>query len=204
MAMPSDIRASVLDKIRVPSTDTSLDSTLNDIYDRVLTDLVRETDLLAEEEKIDSVAGQRIYTSTSRATRILAVLHQESHLRQVSSQSLDLSRRNWQVGPNRDPEVVSFDKIPPSVDGFSGVVPENFLVDPAPNNNGTGNDGLLVYLVAVPADGNPKPLWLKEYLTYQVVGELLTSSIERRDASAGAFFLEVAGLWKQVIEMRLP
>lgn len=204
MAIPANILSEAKELLRVRSADTSLDSILQTIYERVLDRLVREQDLLVERESINATIGQSIYSAQVSATRVITVLHDGVTLSRVASANLDFLREAWLLEGDRDPEWFTVDKIPPGLDSLSSITPERFAVVPAPGATLTGERGLIVYEGARPQSDDPVLTYLDPYLVFQTCGEFLTSGTDDRDPQTGQIFLTLADMCLQIVLERVP
>lgn len=201
MPIPADIRDAVLDLIRTPTTDTSFDTALDLVYDRVLESISHETDWFGEIEEIDTVANTSIYSVSSRATRLIAVLHQGFHLQHVPSRTLDLLTE-WETEPSSNPEDWIADKLPLALDNVANHAPEQIAIRPAPDTS--VEKGLTLVEIARPLNDSVVLLYVKPFLIYRTAGELLLENRDEKDSPAAAWFLDLAEIFLSLIRRRVP
>lgn len=199
MAIPSALLGSVKDLLRLPTTTATFDIRIEAAYQRALIELTRETDLFAAEQQISSVTDQSIYTTGDGTARILAVLYDRAQLMLVPSRSLDLLT-TWQTDGSGVPEEWTADKIPPGLDGLTSISPLQFAIHPAPDVDGSGQAGLLVYAMAIPANDDP-PIWCYPYLIYRTCAIYTGESTEERDPQAAQLWDGIAGIFRELMEM---
>ena len=203
MAAPSDILVSVLDLIRVATSNTGFTSRINSLYDREIDKLLRESDYLAERETITATAEQSLYQTNARTTRIMQVFHNRRALMRSSSRSLDLNS-DWQSDPSGTPEQWTQDGLPPSMDNIGDIAPEHFLVHPSPQTTATGNSGLVVLGVARPSDDVLVPLYLRPWIIFKTTAAFWGGDTDDRDAAGEEFWNLVADIWMQVVREKVP
>ncbi len=199
MTIPAQILTMAKNLLRIPSTDASFDTRINNHYFDALYELTKETDLFSGIHAIDAVVSQSIYATDEGTTRILMALYNGTQLLPVPSLSLDLLS-TWQTEVAGDPEEWVQDKIPPSLDGLTNVTPLQFAVHPAPQVGGTNGAGLTVVTIALPAD-DVIPQWIYPYLIYRIAALFSDSSTEERDHNAAQLWDGLAGLWKELLVM---
>jgi hypothetical protein len=205
MAIPANILAATKDLLRLPASDTSKDVRIQEHYERILEQTCREVDWLTERQDIAVVASQSIYATSTRVTRILAILHERVQLRAAAARSLDFISPLWQTDSSGVPYEFALEKVPPDLDEAATVTAESFALRPAPGSSGgAGEEGLIVYETAVPSNSDPALLFLDPYFVYRTVSEYLLDANDERDSPAGQFFQVVADLWYQAILQRVP
>mgnify|MGYP001567016041 FL=1 len=203
MSAPNDILVSILDLIRVPTSNTGFTSRINSLYDREMDELIRESDFIVERESISAVADQSLYQTSTRAARMVAVFHNKLSLMRSSSRSLDLNS-TWQSDGGGTPEEWSQDKLPPGLDGIATINPEHFAVHPAPLVSATGDSGLTILEVARPSDDVLVPLYLRPWIIFKTTAAFWGGDTDDRDAAGEEFWNLVADLWLGVVKDRVP
>lgn len=202
MSIPTDIRDNAKDLLRIRSADSSQDTRVQELYERDLDKLVRETDILAERENISAVAEQSIYSVSTRSARVIAVIHNRTHLMRSSSRSLDLNT-SWQSDPSGAPDEYTVDKIPPSLDGLGSITPQHIAVHPAPQVAATGDAGFVTFSVMRPSNDDPAPQYLRPYLTFRTVAAYWAGGTDEQDIVSAKFWNAMADIWLEVVQAAL-
>lgn len=200
MAIPASILSDVKSLLRI--SDSSRDAAIQQVYEKVLRELVRTVDWLVEKETIDAEANRSTYESSPRAIRLINVVFSKTQLWKSVSKIFDYLRESWQGQTSGTPEYWWQDKIP------SAVAPETFTVYPPPSSSATGEDAFVTLASMIPQGDDPAPKWLDAYLTYRTASEYMKESaeerIDRQDTALMDFYDRVAELWWQVLAGRLP
>lgn len=203
MTAPSTIAAKVHDYLRIPTAVTIWDTLIDQCYDRLIAELCLETDWLVEKEYIAAVAEQDIYTlSTTRFTRVLAVLHNRLALVRQSARNLDLLS-TWTTDDPSSPEWFSLNEIPPGLDGLSSISPEQMVVVPAPSVNGSQESGFVVFRTSTPVSTLPIS-YLDDLLAFGTTARVCLSESDIRDQPAGAFWQQLYELFRYAIQQHIP
>lgn len=205
MAIPTAALTAIKDLLRI--TDSGRDNHIQQVWERVLATVCRESDWFCEREDISAWTSAHTYTTTSRAVRILALLHNRVQLYKTTARQMDYMRNTWQTDSAGTPEFWWQDKIP-TLDGVGQFTAETFGVHPAPSSNATGSSGFYAYASMVPTDDDPTPTWIDPYLIYKTAALFLLESAEERldetDTATAQFYDRLAGLWWQVLKRRIP
>lgn len=204
MAIPAGILSDCKSLLRI--TDTGRDTQIQRVFERVLHALCREVEWFTERENISALTSAHTYTTTSRAVRTLAILHNGVQIYKTTARQMDYLRNTWISDAGGTPELWWQDKIP-ILDGVGEFNAETFSVYPAPSANATSTAGFTVYMSAIPDSDAPTPTWITPYLVYRTAGEFLRESAEERldetDTALSQFWLATADLWIKMLKKRL-
>src|SRR3990167_9891551 len=103
MAIPAAALQAIKDLLRI--TDTGRDTQIQRVWEKALATVSRETDWFTEREDLSAVADDHTYTPTSRAIRLLAVLHNKVQLYKTTARQMDWHRDTWQTDSSGTPEL---------------------------------------------------------------------------------------------------
>jgi len=212
MPIPTDVKDLVKDYLWIK--DANRDEEIETVYKRALDQLIREFDLTAQEETIDTVVSQSIYSPDAQTHRILDVLYNQGVLRKATSDTLDWVRSTWESESDGTPEYWFTDHIPEGLDSVVGTLLIDFAVVPPPDTAGSGSSGLTVFSIIRPDDDDPVMTYLNPMLMYRTAANMLRESTEEADEDAGdreqitnavAEFLDtLVQTWGAVLRSRLP
>lgn len=197
--IPPDIRIAVKDLLRFREDDPEVDNILEGVYVRVLDEIVRTTDWLCERLLVSTQANVRQYGVPSRTARVLAVLHDRSHLAKIIANSVDHLNVAWESAASGAPEEWWINQV-----ANADPVPDTFIVNPAPVGAASGLSGFLLYLIARPSTDNPTVRWIRPLLIYRTVAGFYAGSHCYRDQPTSDYFTLLANTWEQVLKGRIP
>lgn len=205
MAIPTLILSRVKDKLRIPELVETWDAAIMVNYEIELKELLLQSDFLVESEPIAAVADQSIYPLSERTVRLLALFHNQLALARVPSRTQDLLTE-WETEASDTPEEFTLDHLPLRVDNLSAALPEQVLVRPAPADDASGDEGLIAWEVALPANEAAALIlpYLVPYLVYRTAARVLAQDLEIRDLPASQLWGQIAEMWFRIIQTRVP
>lgn len=203
--------AAVYSTVRMLLRDASTDhdNLIEQCYARVLADVTRTSNWMAERVTIPTTAGQQVYTLPVRAYRPILIFFSGQQLQRVEAESIDLLLPHWRSDAPGTPLYWWMNQLDPAVDTLPDITPQQFIVHPAPS---AASGSLVVYATYVPGVDDEIPRWLVPFVSLRTAAAVLRESgiyreewSEREQAAvqAAQFFDAVADVWRSVLDRAL-